>query len=94
MFKNRVLNGMYSTSPNERAYTNSHLSYKGRSVIVDYEHFLHAYASIPSNTVPVEMYPYDGDIYLTYIKLDERFNKVDIEELIKDLDEALENEGK
>lgn len=90
--KNNVINGMFGISPNESAYTNYHLSYKGRSVIVDYEHILHAYGTIPSNTVPIEMYPYGDDIYFTYIKLDERFEKVDIEELIKDLDEALENE--
>ena len=89
--KNSVYNGMYSKE-NKRYYTNCHISYKGRSVIVDYEHILHIYSSIPENTVPVEMYPYGNDIYLTYINLDEEFHKVDIEALIKDLDEALEEE--
>lgn len=93
-FKKMVYNGMYSTKDSDkRAYTNSHISYKGRSIIVDYEHVLHAYDYIPNNVVPVEMYPYDGDIYITYIQLDEKFNKVKIEELIKDLDEALDKEN-
>lgn len=86
-----VFNGMYSKE-NKGCYTNCHLSYKGRSVIVDYEHCLHIYSSIPENVVPIEMYPYRDDIYVGYINLDEEFHKVNIEALIKDLDEALKEE--
>lgn len=86
-----VYNGLYSNG-DKCCCANSHISYKGRSVIVDYEHCLHAYSSIPENVVPIEMYPYRDDIYVGYINLDERFHKVDIEALIKDLDEALKEE--
>jgi hypothetical protein len=85
---NNVINGM-----SRHQFTNAHLSYKGRSVIIDYEHCLHAYDSIPENMVPIEMYPYYGDIYISYCKLDAEYHKVDIEDLIRDIDEALEQEN-
>lgn len=73
---------------------NAHISYKGRSVIIDYEHCLHDYHSIPEGTVPFEVYPYYGDIAVDYAKLNEKFNKkVDLEDLIEKLDILLENEN-
>lgn len=38
------------------------------------------------------MYPYQDDIIVGYIPVDERFGVVQLEELIKWADEALENE--
>ena len=95
-----VYNGMATSSNGENVYVNAHISYKGRSVIVDYEHCLHAY-SLPwfeqpqsEMFVPIEMYPYNGnDIYTNYIPLDEKFHKVDLVKLIEVLDIALENES-
>lgn len=77
---------------NKRSLTNAHIAYKNRSVIVDYEHCLHYYdKQIPEGTVPVEMYPYQDDISLTYVKLG-KYGKVDIEDLIRVLDEELSRE--
>ena len=75
---------------------NAHLSYKGRSVIIDYEFCLHIYSNIrPSRNdfVPFEMYPYGyGDIYVGYVEVDKTFHKADIEKLIEILDKAIKEE--
>lgn len=71
---------------------NAHISYKDKSVIIDYEHCLHNYPDIPKGVVPFEVYPYHGDISVDYAKLNEKFNKVDLEDLIEKLDILLENE--
>lgn len=84
-----------STSYNGQAngrFINAHLFYKGKSVIVDYEHCLHCYRSIPEGTVPFEVYPYGYDIIVDYAKLDEHFNKVNLEDLINRLDKLLKDE--
>lgn len=72
--------------------TNAHLFYRGKSVIVDYEHCLHCYRHIPEGTVPFEVYPYGYDIVVDYAKLDEGFNKVNLEDLINKLDKLLKDE--
>ena len=65
--------------------TNAHLAFQGKSVIVDYEHCLRCYSEIPEGTVPVEVYPYKGDIDLNYIPLDKKFHKVDLVKLYEHL---------
>lgn len=75
-----------------RKKLNAHLSYRGKSVIVDYEHCLHDYSPIPEGIVPFEVYPYYSDIAVGYAKLAEGFHKVDLEDLIKELDKLLEDE--
>jgi hypothetical protein len=78
------------------AVKNSRVSYKGRDIILDYEFELHDYhlknEYQKEGLVPVEMYPYQDDIIVGYIPVDERFGVVQLEELIKWADEVLENE--
>ena len=78
------------------AVKNSRVSYKGRDIILDYEFELHHYhlknEYQKEGLVPVEMYPYQDDIIVGYIPVDERFGVVQLEELIKWVDEVLENE--
>lgn len=79
--KNYTGNGKYKDSNNKRHFCNAHLSYKGRSIIIDYEWILHDYGSTDvnkkkaANLVPFEVYPYDIDIYVGYAKLDTEFGK-------------------
>lgn len=78
-------------------YTNAHLFYKGKSVIVDYEWTLHPYGvqrTIDEKIVPFEICPYDGDIAVGCAKLDPRSNKVDLENLIQEIENILAVEGK
>lgn len=98
--KNYTGNGKYKDSNNKRHFCNAHLSYKGRSIIIDYEWILHDYDSTDvnkkkaANLVPFEVYPYDINIYVGYAKLDTEFEKVDLVDLISKLDEAIEEESK
>lgn len=97
--KNYTGNGKYKDSNNERHLCNAHLSYKGRSIIIDYEWILHAYDTIDvnkkkaANLVPFEVYPYATDIHVGYAKLDTRFGKIDLADLISKLDTAIEKES-
>lgn len=95
--KNYTGNGHYRDSNNKRHFCNAHLSYKGHSVIIDYEWILHVYDNIDegkvANLVPFEVYPYATDIHVGYAKLDTRFRKVDLADLISKLDEAIEKES-
>lgn len=96
--KNYTGNGHYRDSNNKRHLCNAHLSYKGRSVIIDYEWILHVYDNADidegkaANLVPFEVYPYATDIHVGYAKLDTRFRKVDLSDLISKLDEAIKKE--
>ena len=76
---------------------NAHLSYKGRSVIIDYEFCLHYYSELirkSNDFVPFEMYPYgDNDIYIGYVEVDKTFHKADMEKLIELLNEAIKEES-
>lgn len=97
--KKFIRNGVYMDVENGmHHYCNAHFSYKGRSVIVDYEWILHAYDSDDmdekktANLVPFEVYPYATDIYVGYAKLDVEFKKVDLVDLISKLDKAIEKE--
>ena len=90
-----VVNGMFlDTEPKQCC--NAHLSYKGCSIIIDYEWYLHIYNDgINRNSiVPFEVYPYNNDIYLGYAKLDKDFGKVDLSDLISQLDKLFEKENK
>lgn len=99
--KKFIRNGVYMDVENGmHHYCNAHLSYKGRSVVIDYEWILHAYDSADmdekkaANLVPFEVYPYATDIYVGYAKLDTEFKKVDLVDLISKLDKAIEQEFK
>lgn len=95
--KNYTGNRRYRDSNNKRHLCNAHLSYKGRSVIIDYEWILHVYDNADegkaANLVPFEVYPYATDIHVGYAKLDTRFRKVDLSDLISKLDEAIKKES-
>ena len=74
---------------------NAHISYKGRSVIIDYEFCLHPYDHLEkyrNKVVPFEVYPYGDDIYVGYVEVDEMFHKADMGKLIEALDEAIAEE--
>lgn len=74
---------------------NAHISYKGRSVIIDYEFCLHPYDHLKKDrnkVVPFEVFPYGGDIYVGYVEVDNGFHKADIGKLIEAIDEALAEE--
>lgn len=97
--KNYTGNGFYRDSNYKRHFCNAHLSYKRHSVIIDYEWALHVYDSADvdekkaANLIPFEVYPYATDIYIGYAKLDTRFGKVDLADLISKLDDAIEKES-
>lgn len=91
-------NGRYTDSKGNYHLCNAHLSYKGRSVIIDYEWCLHSYdldrviKKKAEGLVPFEVYPYEDDIYVGYVKIDTTFNKIDLSDLISKLDNIIEDE--
>ena len=93
-------NGWYKDANGKKHLCNAHLSYKGRSVIIDYEWFLHPYDLDSDNKkkaeglVPFDVYPYGDCIYEGYVHTDSEFKKADIGELISILDNIIENEDK
>lgn len=92
-----AINGIgYVNGRNNGEILNAHISYKGRSVIIDYEFCLHAYNRLENDRnklVPFEMYPYgDDDIYVGYVEVDEMFRKANIGKLIEILDEVIAKE--
>lgn len=95
--KNLKLNATPYNGTNNGHTLNAHLSYKGRSVIIDYEFCLHCYSELKRSSrnefVPFEIYPYGyGDIYIGYVEVDKTFHKADMEKLIEILDEAIKEE--
>ena len=76
---------------------NSRISYKGRSIIIDYEFKLHYYhlksEYQEKGLVPVEMYPYGDDIALGYVPVDEQFGVADVEKIVEWAEEALAKES-
>ena len=89
---NSARNGIGYINGNNGEILNAHFSYKGRSVIIDYEFCLHSYNHLKKDRnkfVPFEMYPYGDDIYVGYVEVDENFHKADIDKLIKELDKVL-----
>lgn len=89
-----IYNDNYIVPAGVGTFPNAHLSYKGRSIVVDYEHILHVYFNIPQSYVPYEIYPYNGDAYLDYAPLDKKLQKVDISNLLEKVDELLNVEEK
>ena len=79
-------NGFINNKINDtRTLANTHLSMNGYSVIVDYEFTLHAYYNVDiyksQGLVPVEVYPYQGDIDLFFVHTDNHFGKADVVEI-------------
>lgn len=95
-----MFNGKYIDDNGKKHLCNAHLSYKGRSVIIDYEWFLHYYDNKDEikkraeGLVPFEVYPYKDDIYVGYVHTDKHFGKVDIVELMAILDNIIKSEDK
>ena len=84
-------NGMIIKENSQREYTNAHLYYKGMSIIIDYEKILHVYSDAvmnDNNIIPFEIYPYGDDIHVGYVTVDPHYHKVDIAEVLKQIDEA------
>lgn len=98
-YMKRMFNGRYYTN-GEIRLCNAHLSYKGRSIVIDYEWFLHAYDlndkvnHIREGLVPFEVYPHGYNVYVGYVHIDSKYKKADISELISILDDIIENEDK
>lgn len=87
-----IFNGRYRDKIDRQHLTNAHLSYKGHSIIIDYEWCLHSYnldSDKAEGFVPFEVYPYGDGIYRGYIHLDDNFKKADIGELISILDDII-----
>jgi hypothetical protein len=95
-FKNSY-NGFY-TENGINKICNAHISYKGRSIIVDYEHCLHCYPPevlSDKTKVPCEMYPYEDDIVVFYAKMDKDHDSlVDIMDVILEANKCLASEDK
>lgn len=76
---------------------NSRVSIQGKDIILDYEFNLHWYSQkdnlISEGLVPVEMYPYEGDILMGYIPVDEEFGVIDLEALYQWAIESIEKEN-
>ena len=91
-------NGMYRDSKGNRHFSNAHLAYKDRSIIIDYEWCLHDYdndfkTKFSTTIVPFEIYPCRNDIGVGYAKLS-TYDKVDLSDLISKLDESIKEEEK
>lgn len=95
-----VFNGAGVDDNGNKHYCNAHLFYKGRSVIIDYEWYLHAYDldnkinCMSEGLVPFEVYPHGDDIYVGFVPIDDQYKKADIVKLISILDDIIENEDK
>lgn len=76
---------------------NSRVSIQGKDIVLDYEFNLHYYSQkeelMNKGLVPVEMYPYEGDILMGYISVDEYFGVIDLETLYQWAIEAIKNEN-
>lgn len=89
----RIANGKIYINGEFANYANSTLSYKGRSIVVDYEKILHPYEHIPEGTVPCEIFPYGDGIKVLYIKLDSELEKVNLQSLIEEVEKVLKKES-
>ena len=93
-----MFNGRFNDTNGKYHLCNAHLSYKGRSVIIDYERCLHAYDLddmtnvMSEGLVPFEVYPHRDDIYVGYVPIDDKYKKADMAKLISILDDIIENE--
>lgn len=88
-------NGWYVDSNDEYCLCNAHISYKGYSIIIDYEWCLHAYdpddkiRKTTEGLVPFEVYPYKDSVYVGYVHTDSNYRKADISELISALNSII-----
>lgn len=77
---------------------NSRVSIKGKDIILDYEFCLHYYPDEErlrqQGLVPVEMYPYQDDIIMGYLPVDDHFGVIDLEALYSWANEQIANEEK
>ena len=77
---------------------NSRVSIKCKDIVLDYEFFLHCYPDKEElqqqGLVPVEMYPYQNDIIMGYLPVDDRFGVIDLEALYSWANEQIANEEK
>lgn len=77
--------------------TNSRVSIQGKDIVLDYKFELHWYSNeeelLEEGVVPVEMYPYEGDILIGYIHVDATFGVIDLQELYDWAIEAIKNEN-
>lgn len=75
---------------------NSRVSIKNKDIILDYEFSLYNYTNQEElqqqGLIPVEMSPYEGDITIGFISVDEKFGTVDLEALYKWAFEQIANE--
>lgn len=75
---------------------NSRISIKGKDIILDYEFSLHAYSNKDKlqrqGLVPVEMYPYEDDIIVGYLPVDDDFGVIDLEALYSWANEQIAKE--
>lgn len=96
--QNLISNGKYTDDNGNRHFSNAHLSYKNRSIIIDYEWCLHSYdldsdiEKKAEGLVPFEVYPHGDCIYTGYVHTDSQYKKADIGELISILDDIIEHE--
>lgn len=77
--------------------TNSRVAIQSKDIVLDYEFKLHWYSNkeefLEEGVVPVEMYPYEGDILMGYIHVDAEFGVIDLQELYNWAIEAIKNEN-
>lgn len=75
---------------------NSRISIKNKDIVIDYEFSINAYTNEAElrqlGLVPVEMYPYEGNVIVGYLPVDDRFGCVDLEALHKWALERIEKE--
>ena len=96
MYKGISYNGrvhfMNENNEYEIVLLNAHLSYKGRSVVIDYEHRMHDYNKESlEGKVPFEVYPYALDVFVGKAGVDEN-GYADITEVLEKIDWALSAE--
>lgn len=74
---------------------NAHLYYREKSITVDYEKVLNDYTEdiIKDTTkVPCEIFPYNHGLKTIFVSINSEWHQVDVEELIKKVNELIENE--
>lgn len=66
---------------------NIQISFNDKSIIIDYEYILHSYSNIndmkSEGLVPVEIYPYKGDVLNGLLPVDDVFGVVKLDVLYK-----------
>lgn len=74
----------------------NHVSIKGKNIILDYQFILHAYPNKEElrqqGLIPVEMSPYEGDVIIGYLPVDNNSGVIDLEILYNWANERIEEE--